>query len=99
MAPRPSDGTPSETPQFGGYLAVTDDELAFIKVKSGLVRLRLDEVVARVPRREVASAELGRGLALPLTITFANGGRWEWEVPWPSKKHAEGVVDALGGSH
>ncbi len=95
-----SNPTPSETPKFGrnAYLAVTDSELALIKLKSGVVRLKLDEVVARVPRSEVASAELGGGVALPLTITFADGGSWQLEVPWPSKKHAHAVVQTLGGS-
>jgi hypothetical protein len=52
----------SETPKFGraAYLAVTGDELALIKLKSGLVSFKLDEVIERVPRSEVASAELGR---------------------------------------
>jgi hypothetical protein len=89
----------SETPSFGrlAYLAVTEDELALIKLKSGMVTVHLDEVVARMPRSEVASAQLGGGVSPSLTITFNDGGTWQLEVPRPSKKHAKEVVDALGG--
>ncbi len=51
----PNDRAPSETPSFGrlAYLAVTDRELALIKLRSGVVRVFLDEVVVRIPRTEV----------------------------------------------
>jgi hypothetical protein len=89
----------SETPNFGrlAYLAVTEGELALIKLKSGMVTVHLDEVIARVPRSDVASAELGGGVSPSLTITFGIGGSWQLEVPRPSKKHAQEVVHALGG--
>jgi hypothetical protein len=91
----------SETPAFGrlAYLAVTANELALVEVKSKVVTAYLDEVIARVARSEVASVELdGGGLyALPLTVTFSSGDRWELEVPKPSKKHAKEVVQALDG--
>ena len=91
----------SETPKFGrlAYLAVTADELALIEVKSKVVGTYLDEVIVRVPRSELASVELdGGGLyALPLTVTFSGGDRWELEVPKPSKKHAKEVVQTLDG--
>jgi hypothetical protein len=95
----PSDQTTSESPRFGrlAYLAVTDDELALIRLKSGLVTVKLDEVIVRIPRSDVASAELGSGVASPLTITFGNGDSWRLEVPPPNKKHAQAVVHALGG--
>ena len=91
----------SQTPEFGrnAYVAVTANELALIKLKSGIVSLKLDEVVARVPRSDVASAELGSGTStVSLTISFAGGETWQLEVPRPSKKHAQEVVHALGGS-
>jgi hypothetical protein len=88
----------SETPNFGrvAYLAVTEYELALIKLK-GLVTFTLDEVITRIPRSDVASAELGGGLAASLTIKLSNGDSWQLEVPRPSKKHAQAVVHALGG--
>jgi hypothetical protein len=90
----------SQTPDFGrlAYLAVTADELALIGLKRA-AKLDLQEVIARVPRKEVASAELrGGGIySPPLTITFVNGDRWELEVPLVLKKHGREVVAALGG--
>jgi hypothetical protein len=92
-----SDRATSATPSFGrlGYLAVTDDELALITLKSGLVTVKIDEVVVRIPRSDVASAELGSGVVTPITIGFADGGSWQLEVPPPNKKHAQAVVHAL----
>ena len=93
----PSNRTASDTPKFGrlAYLAVTESELALIKLRSGVVRVFLDEVVERVPRTQVASAELGGGVAPPLTIIFSDGSNWDFEVPRPSKGHAKSVVGAL----
>ena len=88
----------SETPKLGrfAYLAVTGDEVALIKLKSGLVSQKLTEVVARVPRSQVASAELGSGqLAPELTVSFRDGDTWLLEVPRISKKDAEDVVRML----
>ena len=92
--------TTGQTPDFGrnAFLAVTDSELALIKLKSGAVTLKLDEVLARVPRTQVASAGLlGGGVTPGLTVAFRDGGGWEVEITRPSKKHAEQVIHALNG--
>ena len=90
----------SETPHFGrlAYLVVTESELALVTLKSGIARVFLNEVVQRVPRTAVHSAELGGGVAPPLTINFADGGSWQVEVPRPSKRYATTVVSLLNGS-
>jgi hypothetical protein len=90
----------SQTPTFGrfAYLASTDNEVALIKAKQGLVGLKLTEVVARVPRDAVSSIELGGGVTTcPLTISFENGDTWQLEVPRASKRGAEQLVGVLGG--
>jgi hypothetical protein len=88
-------------PPFGaiGYVAVTAGEVAIVKGKTGLLKPKVGtEVVARAPRSEVASAELeGGALKAALTIRFADGGWWEFEVPKVYRKTAEQVVNALGG--
>ncbi len=91
----------AETPNFGrlAYLVLTDRELALITLRSGIVSVKLDEIVTRVPRAEVKSAELGNGPACPLTISFTNGGTWQVEVPRPSKRYAVALVRELAGSH
>ena len=90
----------SQTPTFGrfAYLAATEDELALIKVKQGLVGLKLLDVVVRVPRGELSSIELGSGVTTsPLTVSFENGDAWQLEVPRASKRSAEQLVGVLGG--
>jgi len=91
----------SRTPQFGrlAYLAVTDGELALVElVQDGMVGLRLQEVIERVPRSDVASAQLSRAgiYSPPLTLGFTDGNTWRLEVPLPSRKQAKEVVRALG---
>jgi hypothetical protein len=87
--------TGSQTPQFGrlAWLAVTDHELALVELK-GSAGLHLEQVIERIPRSEVASAELGRGVlfAPPLTVGFTNGDIWRLEVPITSKKQAKELV-------
>jgi hypothetical protein len=89
----------SHTPSFGrlAFLAVTGDEVALVKLKSGIVTLKPGEVIVRLPRSDVASAELGGGVSPSLTVTLSNGDAWQLEVPRPSKKNAEAVVHALSG--
>jgi hypothetical protein len=80
------------------YLTVTHDELALIKVETGLRRLEVRRVVARVSRGAVASAELDRGRVVSkLRIRFADGGLSEFEVGAVHRDTAELLVLALGG--
>ena len=94
-------GQTAETPNFGsyGYLAVSATELVLVKAKQGLASMKLtNEVAARVPRSEVASAELGEGkLVAPFTIRFANGGMWELEVARARRRGAEALIAELNG--
>ncbi len=93
------DRASDRTPAFGrlAFLAVTDDELALVGLKSGALSVRMGDVIERVPRGHVSSAELGRGLPASLTIAFRDGGIWRLEVPPPNKKQAESVVRVLSG--
>jgi hypothetical protein len=88
---------PDQTPAFGlfGYLAVTDEELAVISLTFGWGPPKIDHVVTRIPRRAVASVELGSPPNAPLTITLSSGDRWELEVPTFYGGRARKVVAAL----
>jgi hypothetical protein len=91
----------SQTPQFGivAWLAVTDREVALVELKrEHSVGMHLESVIERVPRSEVASAEVGPGVlfAPPLTVGFTNGNSWRLEVPIVCKKDAKKLVRALG---
>jgi len=89
------------TPEFGrdAYLAVGENDVAVVRAKQGLMKLKLtDEVVARAALSDVTRAELGGGtLACPLTITFSDGARWEFDVARGGKSAAGRVVASLGG--
>ena len=91
----------SQAPQFGrlAYLAVTKDEIALVELKlKGQVGLELRDVIVRVPRSEFESAELGGAVNIfspPLTINLKGGESWQLEVPRPSRRQAQAVVDIL----
>jgi hypothetical protein len=95
-------GATSEMPSFGrvGYVAVSEDEVALVKTKTGALKMKVtDEVLARAPRADVASVELDQGTLLShLKIEFANGVVWQFDVPKQAKKTAQGVTRALGGT-
>jgi hypothetical protein len=79
------------------FLAVTDSEVALIRIGSGGVNGRLEEVIARVPRGEVASANVSRGvLRCGVTVSFTDGGSWELEVSSLIRHQAARVIHALG---
>ncbi len=89
----------SATPKFPriAFLAVTDREIALLKIGSGGFNGRLEEVIARVPRSEVASAGVSGGLLrCGVTIKFTDGGSWELEVSGLIRRQARQVVHALG---
>jgi hypothetical protein len=52
------------------------NELALVELKAGMVRMKLGEVVVRVPRNSVASAEVGDELMPSVTIGFVDGTQW-----------------------
>ena len=75
------------------FLAVTDTELALRSMK---LRWLVGDVILRIPRTQVKSAELGSdSLLFPLTTTFGDGGAWQLET---GHRHPpEAVVRGLNG--
>jgi hypothetical protein len=90
-----------EVPNFGrvAYVAASADELALVKTKSGAFKMKVtDEVLASVPRSDIASVALDQGKLLShLKIEFANGVVWEFDVPKMARKTAQELVTTLGG--
>jgi hypothetical protein len=86
-------------PKFGmvGYVAATATEVAIVKGKSGLLKPSVgNEVVARVPRAQVASVELdSHMLTAALTIGFESGDFWQFEVPKMHRQNAEWLVQTI----
>lgn len=88
-----------QTPRFGrlGFLALSDQELALISLKLGTVKGKLVNVVAHVPRSQVASAELTGALLVHLVVNFSDGTSWAFEVRPQDRRDARKVVGLLGG--
>jgi hypothetical protein len=91
----------AETPDFKGaaLLALTDDEVALVKLKQGAVSAKPSEVIARAPREQVTDATLANGLVPKLSISFADGSTWSMDVPRVVKKQGDTnrIVELLGG--
>ena len=90
-----------DVPSFGrvAFVAATDNEVAIIKTKSGMIKMKLtDQVLARRARADVSAIELKRGaLLFGLTIQFSDGGVWTFDVPKANQKAAVHFVEQLGG--
>jgi hypothetical protein len=96
---------PAQTPKFrAGYLAVTDSELALVQLAAGAT-LKPVDVVSRIPRSNVVSAQVGKGLSPQLTVRFADGEAWQFEIPNPGilaivpsgnwRRHGRRVAEVL----
>lgn len=94
--------TDQGVPDFGrvGYVAVTASEVALVKTKSGLLKMKVtDNVLAREQRSEITSATLKKGaLVSNMTISFNGGGEWIFDVPKANQRGAVQVIEALGGT-
>jgi hypothetical protein len=91
----------ADTPEFKGQalLALTDAEVALVKLKQGAISAKPTEVIARAPRDEVAEAIVAGGLVPKLTISFVDGSTWSMDVPRVVKKQGDTnrIVELLGG--
>jgi hypothetical protein len=94
----PGDAVPSLPGFRVGYLAVSKRDVALVKMRSGLLTMKLtDTVLARASRKQIASLSWEGGKMIShLAITFSNGVRWEFDVTKAAKSSAESVVRALG---
>jgi hypothetical protein len=81
-----------------GYLAVSKREVVVVKMRSGVLTMRLsDTVLSRAPRMQIASLEWQGGTLLSqLSLAFSNGVVWRFDVTNASRSSAEAVVRALG---
>jgi hypothetical protein len=90
-----------DVPSFGrvAFVAATSGEVAIIKTKSGMLKMKLtEEVLSRRSRMEIRSVELKRGALLSgLMIQFHDGSAWMFDVPKANQKSAIHFVEQLGG--
>ena len=89
----------AQTPPFSrtAFVAVTDWEVAVIKYTPGSRNGQGAQVLARVPRFQVASAAVSPGmLRTNLTISFIDGGSWAFDVSPLIRRTVVRVAGALG---
>ncbi len=87
-----------DLPAFGrvGYVTVSEADVMVLKTKTGWKMTPTEEVVVRASREELASVDWDEGkMVSHLTLRFANGHVWEFDVPRTDKKTAKAVVEAL----
>ncbi len=91
-----------DVPSFGrvGYLAASETELVITKTSQlGWKPHPTGDALVRVARGEVESVTMEQGKVLSrLTLSFAGGVTWEFEIPRANRKGAAEFVTALGGS-
>jgi hypothetical protein len=87
----------NQTPSIGrlGFLAVTETELALMNTKTHGLTGALNQVVARVPQSNVASAEISGAMIGKLVINFKDGTQWAFETPPQNKKDARALVELV----
>jgi hypothetical protein len=80
-----------------GYLVAFDDQIVLYRAKRGAFKPKpAEEVYATAPRGSVAGAELERKkLSGVLTIQFADGSDWTFDIPKIYLSSAEGIVAAI----
>jgi hypothetical protein len=91
-----SEGSPVKAGGIG-FLAVFADEVVVVRGKRGALKPKpTEEVIARAPRSSLSSAELDRkAVKGTLTLSFADGEKWEFDMPRVHLKAAEKVARAL----
>jgi hypothetical protein len=90
-----------DLPDFGrvGYLAVSAEDVALIKTKTGWKMTPTDTALTRAPRSQLSAAELDEGRLLShLKLRFGDGQVWEFDIPRSDKKRAREVIAALSSS-
>jgi hypothetical protein len=94
-----SDDPAGPLPAFRtAYLALSKRDLVLVKMKSGLLTMKLtDTALARANRRQIESvAWEGGKLMSQLAISFSNGVVWEFNVTHAARSSAESIVRVLG---
>jgi hypothetical protein len=88
-----------DVPDFGrvGFLCCSAQDIALVKTKTGALKMKVtDEVLARVARSQITAVDFDGGVLLShLTITFANGVVWAFDVPKAGKKAAHALAAVL----
>ncbi|HWF15424.1 MAG TPA: hypothetical protein VG244_04530, partial [Acidimicrobiales bacterium] len=94
---RQKDAATSTTPNVGrsAFLAATADELALVGINQKSLTGKLSDVMARVPRSEVASIAFDGGFVSKLSVSFTDESRWDFEVAKGGGKACKALAEEI----
>jgi hypothetical protein len=91
--------TPPLPTMGAGYLAISETEMVLVKAGGWNQSTPTEKVIARVPRGTVTGGKLERGkVSALLTLDFADGTNWEFDIPFARTGPARELAAALGGA-
>jgi len=86
-------------PRRLAVLGLTETDLLLLNFKHGAVHPVATGVLARIPRTDIAGAEVPRSISMNrIRIAFADGDEWFFEVTKPNVRKARGIADQLGST-
>jgi hypothetical protein len=96
---RKKDNAGSVTPVIGrsAFLAATADDLALVAINQKSLTGKLSDVLARVPRSEVAAVDYDGGFVSHLTVAFTDGSKWEFDVAKGGGKACKVLAEEIKG--
>jgi hypothetical protein len=94
---RKEDNAASVTPVIGrsAFLAATADDLALVGINQKSLTGKLSDVLAQVPRSEVASVDYDGGFVSRLTVAFTDGSKWEFDVAKGGGKACKALAEEI----
>lgn len=84
-------------PRQIAVVALTAEDFLLLNFKHGAIHPIATAVLARIPREQVAGAEIPRSLMMSrLTVVLTDGSAWNFEVTKPNASKARAIAEQLG---
>ena len=84
-------------PRQIAVVALTAEDFLLLNFKHGAIHPVATGVLARIPRSEVAGAEVPKSISINrMTVAFTDGSVWNFEVSKPNAGKARSIADQLG---
>lgn len=84
-------------PRQIAIVALTAEDFLLLNFKHGAIHPVATGVLARIPRSEVAGAEVPKSISMNrMTVAFTDGSLWNFEVTKPNAGKAREIAGQLG---
>ena len=84
-------------PRQLAIVAITAGDFLLLNFAHGMIHPKATGVLSRIPRREVAAAEVSRSLGMNrMRVVFTDGEEWNFEVTKPNVGKARAIAEQLG---